>query len=71
MAGIRWRYIVLVLLGAWMAFLPVLGFPRSFKNWLFVISGLLVIFFTYYAYIGSFTRVQAMRKNTHGETSGE
>lgn len=63
MEGIRWRYIVLVFLGAWNMLLPVLGFPRNIKNWLFVVTGLLVALCAYYAYVGSFNRLLQLRRS--------
>lgn len=39
----RWLFI----LGIWVALLPFLGFPRTWKNLLFVITGLGLIYLSY------------------------
>jgi len=62
MAGIRWRYVVLVFFGIWTAFLPVLGFPRGFKNLLYVCTGLLIVVFAYYAYVGALSYLVALSR---------
>ncbi len=38
---------ILLVLGIWMTLLPFLGFPYSWKDPLFSISGLVLIFFSY------------------------
>ncbi|MDP3956214.1 MAG: hypothetical protein Q8Q18_03145 [bacterium] len=58
MGGIRWRFVVLVLSGVFTALLPVLGFPRGFKNLLYIFCGLIIVFFAYYAYIGAMVRLK-------------
>lgn len=64
---------MLVLFGVWIAFLPVLGFPRGFKNWLYVLTGILVVAFAYYAYIGALSRIafytQSINDMEHDEGS--
>lgn len=41
---------ILLLLGTWVAILPYLGFPYSWKNILFTISGLGLCYFSYIMY---------------------
>ncbi|HEV7701839.1 MAG TPA: hypothetical protein VGO63_00105 [Candidatus Paceibacterota bacterium] len=41
---------VLLILGVWVAVLPYLGFPYSWKNILFTLSGLAIIYFSYSLY---------------------
>jgi hypothetical protein len=41
----------LLLLGIWVAILPYLGFPYSWKNILFTITGLFLIFLAYSFYL--------------------
>ena len=41
---------ILLVLGIWVAILPYLGFPSSWKNILFVLSGLTLIYFSYVLY---------------------
>ena len=41
------RQRIIFLLGIWVAILPFLGFPRSWKNILFVITGLGLIYLAY------------------------
>lgn len=38
------------MLGIWVAILPYLGFPYSWKNILFTISGLILIYLSYIVY---------------------
>ncbi len=38
---------ILLILGIWVAILPYLGFPYSWKNILFTISGLVLVFYSY------------------------
>lgn len=38
------------MLGIWISILPYLGFPYSWKNILFTISGLIVIYLSYIIY---------------------
>ena len=40
----------LLFLGLWVAVLPYLGFPYSWKNVLFTISGLGLVYFSYILY---------------------
>ena len=37
-------------MGIWMAILPYLGFPNSWKNVLFILSGLVLVYFSYTLY---------------------
>ena len=39
---------IIFILGVWVAILPFLGFPASWKQVLFVLSGLTLIGFSYY-----------------------
>jgi len=41
---------VLFILGVWVAVLPYLGFPQFYKNILFFLSGVSVIYFSYVWY---------------------
>lgn len=41
---------ILLILGIWVAVLPYLGFPYSWKDVLFTISGLGLIYFSYMLY---------------------
>ncbi|HEV7424549.1 MAG TPA: hypothetical protein VGO21_05195 [Candidatus Paceibacterota bacterium] len=41
---------ILLFLGIWVAVLPYLGFPLSWKNILFTISGLILMYFSYILY---------------------
>jgi hypothetical protein len=41
---------LLLIFGIWMVILPYLGFPRDFKNYLFSITGLIIIYFSYSYY---------------------
>ncbi|MEX2029340.1 MAG: hypothetical protein WD963_02555 [Candidatus Paceibacterota bacterium] len=43
---------ILFILGVWVAVLPYLGFPNSWKNALFTITGLGLIFFSYTLHMG-------------------
>ncbi len=43
---------LLLFLGIWVAVLPYLGFTYAWKNILFTISGLVLIFFSYMLYRG-------------------
>lgn len=47
----------LLILGIWIAVLPYLGFPSSWKNILFIISGLILVYFSYMLY-----RVQKLKE---------
>jgi hypothetical protein len=40
----------LLILGIWVAILPFLGFPYSWKNILFTLSGLVLVCFSYMLY---------------------
>ncbi len=37
----------LFMLGIWVAILPYLGFPNSFRKFLFIISGIILIYLSY------------------------
>lgn len=41
---------ILLILGIWVAILPYLGFPSTWKNILFSLSGLGLIYFSYVLY---------------------
>jgi len=41
---------ILLIIGIWVAVLPYLGFPSSWKDVLFTISGLGLIYFSYMLY---------------------
>ena len=41
---------ILLILGIWVAVLPYLGFPNSWKNVLLTLSGLGLIYFSYVLY---------------------
>ena len=38
---------ILLILGIWVAILPYLGFPYSWKNILFTVSGIALIYYSY------------------------
>ena len=38
---------ILLILGIWVAILPYLGFPHSWKNVLFTLSGFALMYFSY------------------------
>jgi hypothetical protein len=40
-------------IGVWVAILPFLGFPNTFKNILFVLTGFLIIYMSYGMYLES------------------
>jgi len=44
------RAYIFLFLGIWVAILPYLGFPHSWKNILFTISGLGIIYFSFILY---------------------
>lgn len=41
---------IILILGIWIAVLPFLGFPYSFKNILFTITGIALIYLSYITY---------------------
>jgi hypothetical protein len=41
---------MVLILGVWVALLPYLGFPYSWKDYLFTISGFLLIYVSYALY---------------------
>jgi hypothetical protein len=41
---------ILLFLGVWVTFLSYLGFPSSWKNILFSVSGLIIIYISYLLY---------------------
>ncbi|MEK7105895.1 MAG: hypothetical protein AAB895_00880 [Patescibacteria group bacterium] len=41
---------IFLILGIWVAILPYLGFPYSWKNILFTISGLILVYYSYLIY---------------------
>ena len=44
---------ILLILGIWVAILPYLGFPYSWKNILFTLSGLGLVYLSYILYLES------------------
>ncbi len=44
---------VLLILGLWIAILPYLGFPSTWKNILFSLSGMTLVYFSYMMYVGT------------------
>jgi len=52
---------ILLILGLWIAVLPYLGFPFSWKNVLFTASGLGLVYFSYLFYKES--KSEGSRKN--------
>jgi len=44
---------IILVLGTWVAILPYLGFPSSWKNILFTLSGLVLMYFSYIMYKNS------------------
>lgn len=55
------KHRILVLTGLWIMILPFLGFPRGFKNTLFIITGLILILLAYT--IKRRKRIQRLRKS--------
>ena len=53
---------ILLILGIWVAVLPYLGFPYSWKDILFTISGLGLIYFSYTLYKES--KIKETREET-------
>jgi len=47
-----------LILGIWISILPYLGFPYSWKNILFTISGLVLIYLSYIIYKESKSKIQ-------------
>lgn len=45
-----------MILGTWIAVLPYLGFPSFWKNILFSLSGLILVYFSYIMYRSSRTK---------------
>jgi len=41
---------IIFILGIWVTILPYLGFPYAFKNILFSITGLAIVYFCYFMY---------------------
>ncbi len=44
---------IFLTIGVWVAILPYLGFPSVFKNILFLITGLLIMYMSYNLYLES------------------
>ena len=42
---------IFLTIGVWVAVLPYLGFPYGFRNILFTLTGLLIIYFSYTMYL--------------------
>jgi len=47
---------IFLILGTWIAVLPYLGFPSFWKNILFSLSGLILVYFSYIMYRSSRTK---------------
>ncbi|KKR70313.1 MAG: hypothetical protein UX21_C0033G0002 [Microgenomates group bacterium GW2011_GWC2_45_8] len=47
---------ILLILGIWVAVLPYLGFPSSWKDILYTLSGLVLVYFSYVLYKNSKTK---------------
>ncbi len=53
---------ILLILGIWIAILPYLGFPLSWKDILATLSGLLLIYISYTFYI-DFKKKEVLKKS--------
>ncbi len=53
---------ILLILGIWVAVLPYLGFPYSWKDTLFTVSGLGLIYFSYMLYKES--KIEEVKEET-------
>jgi hypothetical protein len=56
----------LFILGIWVAILSFLGFPQTWRNILFLISGLFIIYLSYLFYIES--RARILRRTNQSKT---
>lgn len=57
----------LFFIGLWVAILPYLGFPTSFRKILFVITGLVIIYFSYMLRKKAKEEAQAMQKEDNSK----
>lgn len=51
----------LFFIGIWVVLLPFLGFPNSIRQWLFVISGLAILYLAYLFRQEVKARIQALK----------
>lgn len=58
----------LLFIGIWVAILPYLGFPNSWRQWLFVISGLAIMYLAYLFRQEAKTRIQAIKLDQDVQT---
>lgn len=56
----------LLILGIWVAILPFLGFPQSWRKILFLITGFLMIYLAYLFYLEAKERIS--KNNNHLKT---
>lgn len=56
----------LFVIGIWVAILPFLGFPNSFRRVLFLITGLALMYLAYLYYIE--VRVRLLKNTNHSRT---
>lgn len=54
----------LFIMGFWVALLPFLGFPNSWRKILFIITGLLLIYLAYLFYIEAKIRIRKASLDT-------
>lgn len=54
----------LFIMGFWVALLPFLGFPNSWRKILFIITGLLLIYLSYLFYLETRRRIKKTREDT-------
>ncbi len=57
----------LFFIGLWVAILPYLGFPTSFRKILFVITGLVIIYFSYMLRKKAKEEAQVMQKEDNSK----
>jgi hypothetical protein len=57
----------LFFIGLWVALLPYLGFPTSFRKILFVITGLVIIYFSYMLRKASKEEAQNLQKEDNSK----
>ncbi|HNU95724.1 MAG TPA: hypothetical protein PKX33_02310 [Candidatus Paceibacterota bacterium] len=56
----------LFIIGLWISALSFLGFPQTWRNVLFLITGLVIIYLSYLFYIES--RARILRRNNQSKT---
>ena len=56
----------LFIIGLWISDLSFLGFPQTWRNVLFLITGLVIIYLSYLFYIES--RARILRRNNQSKT---